>query len=198
MKKTMFVKTVLLLIVLMTTILFSLSSCDMLTNTEDTHKVAAERNEAKFDTLNREKAERFLLYANELSLEQIKLGQLAQQKSLNLTVKELGKTMEDAYTISLNEFILIANKKSIVLPITLSDNVQVYYNQLNNMPLNYFNKAYCDAVVNRHQEAVAFFQRVFTESSDDAIRHVALGMLPTLRKHLEYAVSCQKKAEPMN
>lgn len=198
MKNTMQVKTVFFLIALVTTILLSVSSCDILTNTEDTQKVAAERNEAKFDTLNREKAIQFLLYANELSLEQIKLGQLAQQKSLNLGTKELGKTMTDDYMVSINEFITIANKKSIILPIAISDNIQLTYNQLNNMPLNYFNKAYCDVVVHRHQHAVAFFQRVFTESSDDAIRHAALGMLPELRKHLEYAVMCQKKAEPMN
>jgi putative membrane protein len=140
----------------------------------------------------------FLIDAGEVCIEEIKFGQLAQKKSINIDIQEFGKTLEDAYTKMLNELIPLAKSKSITIPIALSDKSQQAYSQLVATPLNYFNKAYCDIAVSRHQEAVAKFQKVFTESTDEDTRRWALSKLPELRRHLEFSLLTQKKFEPMN
>jgi putative membrane protein len=140
----------------------------------------------------------FLIDAGEICIEEIKLGQLAQKKSINIDIQEFGKTLEDAYTKMLNELIPLAKSKSIIIPIAMTDKSQQTYNQLVATPLNYFNKAYCDIAVSRHQEAGVKFQKVFTESTDEDTRRWALSKLPELRRHLEFSLVMQKKSLPMN
>ena len=175
-------------------VVLTASLCDS-TIKDAPQQATAERNEVKFDSANQAKAVEFLLFANDLGLEQRQLGQLTQHKSMNLDIQDLGKAMDEAYNKSLRDIAIIANSKKITLPITLSDKAQVVYNQLNTLPLLEFDKAYCDTVVNRHEAAVAYFQTVFTNSTDDAIRQTALRMLPELRTHLDYATKSQKKAQ---
>jgi putative membrane protein len=137
----------------------------------------------------------FLIDAGEICIEEIKFGQLAQKKSINIDIQEFGKTLEDAYTKMLNELIPLAKSKSIIIPIAMTDKSQQTYNQLVTTPLNYFSKAYCDIAVSRHQEAGAKFQKVFTESTDEDTRRWALSKLPELRRHLEFSLVTQKKFE---
>lgn len=177
-------------------IVLTASLCDS-TNKDGPRQATAERNEVKFDSANQQKAVEFLFYANDLGLEQRQLGQLAQRKSLNLDIQDLGKTMDEAYNKSLRDVAIIANSKKVTLPITFSDKAQVSYNQLNTLSSLEFNKAYCDMLVNRHQTAVDYFQNIFTTSTDDEIRQTALLMLPELRRHLDYAMKSQKKVAPM-
>ena len=178
-------------------VVLTASLCDS-SHKDVPRQVAAERNEVKFDSANQQKAIEFLFYANDLSLEQQQMGQLAARKSLNIDIQELGKTMADTYRKSLEDVVIIAKSKKIILPIALSDKAQMTYNQLNTLSLLEFNKAYCDTITRRHEDAVAYFQSVFTTSTDDVIRQTALRMLPHLRTHLDYAMKSQKKVEPMN
>lgn len=175
-------------------VVLTASLCDS-TSTDDSRQAIAERNEVKFDSANQQKAVEFLLYANDLGLEQRQMGQVAQRKSTNLDIQELGKTMADAYDKSLRDIAIMANGKKITLPTVLSESAQMAYNQLNTLSMLEFNKAYCDTIVTRHEAAVAYFQTVFTTSTDDAIRQTALRMLPELRTHLDYAMKSRKKTE---
>jgi predicted outer membrane protein len=164
---------------------------------ENSTAATAQSNEARFYAMERNKDQQFLIDAGEICIEEIKFGQLAQKKSINIDIQEFGKTLENAYTKMLDELIPFAKNKSISIPISLTDKSQQTYNQLAATPLNYFNKAYCDIAVSRHQEAGAKFQKVFTESTDEDTRRWALSKLPELRRHLEFALMTQKKFEPI-
>ena len=174
-------------------VLLSLTAC----YNENGNAATAESNEAKFYAMERNKDQQFLIDAAEISIEEIKFGQLAQKKSINIDIQEFGKILEDAYTKVLNELIPLAKSKSVAIPTELTDKSQQTYNQLLATPVNYFNKTYCDIAVIRHQEAGAKFQKVFTESTDEDIRRWALSKLPELRRHLEFALLTQKKFEPI-
>jgi predicted outer membrane protein len=178
---------------LITMVLLNLSACF----NENSTAATAQSNEAKFYAAERNKDQQFLFDAAEICTEEIKFGQLAQKKSINIDVQEFGKMLEGAYTKMLDELIPLAKSKSIIIPIALTDKSQQTYNQLVATPLNYFNKAYCDIAVSRHQEAGAKFQKVFTESTDEDTRRWALSKLPELRRHLEFALMTQKKFEPI-
>jgi putative membrane protein len=161
---------------------------------EKVNVATAESNEAKFD---KNKDLQFLRDAGEIGLEQIKFGQLAQKKSLNADIQAFGKMLEEGYTNALNELIPLAESKGLTIPIALTERSQATYNQLVATPINSFDKAYCDVAVSRHEEAVAKFQKVFTESSDEGTRRWALSKLPELRRHLAFSQMTQNKFEPI-
>ena len=172
--------------VLVVMILSGLTAC----YNEKSNAATAQSNEAKFD---KNKDLQFLLDAGEIALEQIKCGQLAQKKSLNVDIQALGKMLEEDYTNALNELIPLAQSKGLTIPIALTDKSQATYNQLVATPINYFDRAYCDIEVNRHEEIVAKFQKVFTESADEGTRRWALSKLPKLRQNLAFSLMTQKK-----
>jgi predicted outer membrane protein len=174
-------------------ILFVLSGSTGCYN-EKLNVATAETNEVKFD---KNKDLQFLMDAGEIGLEQIKFAQLAQKKSPNADIQAFGKMLEESYTNALNELIPLAESKGLTIQIALTDKSQATYNQLVATPINSFDKAYCAIAVSRHEEAVAKFQKVFTESSDDDTRRWALSKLPELRRHLAFSLMTQKKFEPM-
>lgn len=195
MKNITHFKTGLLQATLITATLFSVSSCSNNQKPEDTKDVAEEHNEAKFDKTNNEKDAQFLVNAAEINLEEIKLGQLAQQKSRMTIVKDLGKMMEEAHSKSMNELTALANKKLITIPVSATDEAQEAYKKLNNKSGIEFDKTYCDMMVSGHKDAIATFEKASTESFDEDIKTWATATLPTLRTHLDHAITCQKKCQ---
>ena len=164
---------------------------------EDTKEVAEERNEAKFNTAKSEKDAQFLVNAAEISLQEIKLGQLAQLNSTKADVKEMGKMMENAHTKSLADLKALAMKKSITIPTAPTDDAEEAYKKLSPDKGTKFDKEYSDMMVKGHKDAIETFEKASTDATDADIKQWAAAALPTLRTHLDYAMICQKKYDKM-
>lgn len=177
------------------TIIFFLSSCGNNSKPEDTKEVAEEHNDAKFDNKKQEKDAQFLVNAAEINLEEIKLGQLAQERGNASHIKELGKMMEEAHSKSLVELNALAKTKIITIPTSPTDNAMESYKNLNSKSGNDFDKAYADMMVNGHKDALNTFEKASENSNDADIKNWASTMLPDLRKHLDQAIKCQKECE---
>ena len=185
-------------VVLIVITLSGAASCTDTNKPEDTKDVAEEHNEAKFDNANKENDSQFLADAAEISLEEIQLGQLAQQKSSMSDVKELGIMMEKEHNKSLKELTALAAKKIITIPSSPTNDAINAYNKLNKKGGNDFDLEYCEMMVEGHKNAIALFEKASKESLDSDIREWASGTLPNLRVHLDHAITCQKKCEKMN
>lgn len=196
MKKTSYIKEALLQVTFVTTI-FLIASCGYSQKTKDTKVVAEEQNEAKFDNNKQEKDAQFLVNAAEINLEEIQLGQLAQQKGGTMHVKELGKMMEDAHTKSLNDLRALATSKMITIPTSPTENAQEAYKKLNEKSGNDFDKAYADMMVSEHKDAIAAFEKASTDGNDSDIKNWATVSLPNLRTHLDQSIDCQEKCDKM-
>jgi putative membrane protein len=197
MKKINRFKSLILQAIVITAILFGASSCMDNKKPEDTKDVAEEHNDAKFNNNKQEKDAEFLVKAAEINLEEISLGQLAQQNGRTTHVKELGKMMEDAHTKSLNDLTALAKKKMITIPTSPTNNSQEAYKKLNEKSGNDFDKQYADMMVSGHKDAIVVFEKASTDCSDSDIKEWATAMLPNLRTHLDHAIDCQKKCEKM-
>lgn len=169
------------------------ASCNYNQKTEDTKDVAEERNEEKFDDNKRQKDAQFLVNAAEMNLEEIQLGQLAQQNGRTSHIKELGKMMEDAHTKSLNDLTALAKSKMITIPTSLTDDSKDSYEELNEESGDDFDKAYADMMVSKHKDAIDAFEEASTDSHDADIRNWAAASLPDLRKHLNHSLDSQDK-----
>ncbi len=192
MKKTISIKEILLQVTLFSALLFS---CSPNQKSEDTKDIAEERNDANFDTNKQEKDAQFLVNSAEISLEEIQLGQLAQQKGTTSHVKALGKMMEDAHSKSLQDLTALAQRKGVSIPTASTDDAKDAYTKLNKKSGNDFDKAYADRMVNEHKDAIETFEKASTDSYDIDIKNWASLSLPELRTHLEHSIDCQKKCE---
>jgi putative membrane protein len=167
------------------------SSCSDNTTKAATKETAEEDNNAKFNPNNEKDAE-FLVNAAEINLQEIQLGQLAQQNTAIKEVKEFAKMMEDGHSKSMHELIALANSKSMVIPTVPTDNIADTYQKLKSLKGAEFNKEYCDMMVSGHKDAIVLFKRASEESVDPDIKQWAVATLPELNIHLDLAIACQK------
>ena len=189
-------KTTLFHVSLITATLIA-TSCSNNQKPDDSAKAATVENNAKFDNKKLENDAQFLVDAAGINLEEIQLGQLAQEKGSNADVKALGKMMEDAHTKGLKEVTALAKKKLVTIPDSATAKAQTAYTELNAKSGNDFDKAYCNMMVDGHKKAIATFEKESAESRDGELKDWAAGMLPDLRKHLDHVFACQKKCEKM-
>jgi len=166
-------KTMLLQTALIITILFGISLFINGQKSNDSKSVANEQNAAKYANTVKEKDAKFLVNVAEINLEEIKLGQLAQQKSMMSDVKKLGKMMETAHSKCMNDLTILAKKKSIALPTSLTDNGNDAYKKLSNLSGSSFDNEYCDMMIKGHKGAITEFEKEIKESSDADIKQFA-------------------------
>lgn len=176
-------------------IFFLVASCNDRPRQEDTKEIAEERNEEMIDNNKKEKDAQFLVEAAEINLEEIQLGQLAQQKGQSAEVKELGRKMEEAHTKSLNELKALANSKIISIPTSPTNDAQDAYNKLNEKSGKDFDKEFADKMVSGHKDAIDKFEKASRDSTDPDIRNWAMASLPELRNHLAMAEECKQKVD---
>ena len=170
------------------------SSCSDNTDTAATKDTAEEKNKAKFNPNNEKDAE-FLVNAAEINLQEIKLGQLAQQNSTIKGVQDFAKVMEEGHSASMHQLIALANSKAMVIPTVPTDNITDTYQKLRSLKEKDFNKEYCDMMVNGHKDAIALFKKAAAEAVDPEIKQWAVATLPELQIHLDLAIACQKSLE---
>jgi len=139
----------------------------------------------------------FMMDVAEMQLEEISLGQLAQQKGTISHVKELGRMMEEDHTRTFGELKALALSKSVAIPTSVSEDSKSVYRKLNERSGNDFSKAYSDMMVKHHEDAIEMFERTATESEDPDIRSWASKQLPGLRKHLKHAETCKKESDKL-
>lgn len=181
---------------LMSSVLFSVSLCTCNENNKGIQKVLETHKQVKNSHSIRDNEIYFLSKATEISLEAVKLGELAQQSSYLSDVKDLGKRMEQAHAKYLDDLALLARKQLIILPSNVTNESQAIYNKLRQTPRRQFDKAYCDRVVSNHKEAIGVFENTLIKKEIALeIQQWSTIILAELRIHLVYAMIAQRKSE---
>jgi putative membrane protein len=193
---TGYIKGVLLQVAMLTSVIF-LASCENNQKPDDSKEVAEERNDDRFDNNKQENDAQFLVNVAEINLEEIRLGQLAQQKGQTPHVKELGKMMEDAHSKSQNDLTALAARKNIAIPTRPTDDAQDSYEKLTDKTGTDFDKSYADRTVDGHEDAIKKFEKAADDANDPDIKSWAAASLPDLRAHLNHSIECQRKCDKM-
>ena len=196
MKKKINFKEIALMMVLATTTLF-LVSCNKNQRQQDTKTVAEKQNEAKFDNDKHEKDVKFLINASENNLEQIQLGQLAQQKGTTNHVRELGKTMENAHTKSQKDLTELAKNKNISIPSSSTNDSRDAYKDLNEKSGDDFDKAYANRMVKGQNNTISTYEKALNDFQDSDIKNWVTASLPVMRSNYDRSVDCQNKFNNM-
>ena len=170
-----------------------LSSCGK--RETDSKEIAEDLNEKKFDSLSIEKDTEFAVDIADGSMLEIKLGELAQTQGSSAKVKELGRLMVEEQTKVNEELRSLAGRKNISLPLTMSEKSQKKYNDLAEKTGADFDKAFAKAMVKRHRDVIALFQREAETGSDNELRGWASGKLPELQHNLSMAEQTEDEVD---
>src|SRR6187200_3112820 len=109
----------------------ALCSCnDMPQDSKDSREAAKEMNKPNSDA-TRESDERFLVKAAEINLEEIRLGQLAEQKGTATEVKELARMLVQAHNKAKDDLQALSSRKGIAIALAPTDAVENAYKNLN-------------------------------------------------------------------
>lgn len=176
--------------------LFIIHACGN-NNPDDPKEIAEDQNEERFDDRKSEKDANFLVEAAAINLEEIKLGELAQQKGMMEDTKALGKMMVKEHTAAMKELKSLADSKSITIPEVLTEDGQDAFDDLNEEKGMSFDKEYCSMMVRGHKTAIRKFENASSNAEDPDIRNWATSMLPGLRAHLENSNICKEKCKEM-
>jgi putative membrane protein len=123
---------------------------------------------------------------------EVKLGQLAQEKGSNDSVKSFGKRMVDDHSKANDKLKEVASRESITLPSDLSAKDQATYDRLSKLNSAAFDRAYARDMVKDHETDVAAFQKEANGGKTDSLKSFASETLPTLQDHLKQAKEMMK------
>jgi len=120
---------------------------------------------------------------------EIKLGQLAEDKGSNQTVKDFGKRMVADHTQADQKLATAASKDNLstTIPAELNAKDQATYDRLFKLSGSAFDRAYARDMVRDHVNDVAAFRHESNNGKDADIRSFASSTLPTLESHLKQA-----------
>ena len=123
---------------------------------------------------------------------EVELGQLAQQKAESSDVKRFAQRMVDDHGKANDELKSLASSKNITLPTAIDAKHKATHDRLAKLSGAAFDRAYMQAMVTDHLNAVKAFRTHSTTSKDADIRAFAAKTLPTLEDHLKEAQSANK------
>jgi len=136
--------------------------------------------------------EQFAKKAAQGGMAEVKMGQLAEEKGTNESVKRFGERMVEDHTKANDELKEAAQKENVTLSADLDAKDKATYDALAKLSGTAFDKAYARDMVKDHQEDIAEFNREAKGGQKEAIKSFAAGALPILNDHLKEAREMQR------
>ncbi|MCE3279030.1 MAG: hypothetical protein K0S44_1221 [Bacteroidetes bacterium] len=191
--KTTFTKTTIKITGLALSLL-SIVACDNTKNrnSNDSKDVAEEHNDAKFNK-DKEKEADFFVEITDMTIQEIKLSELAEKQAQADDIKELGKILREDHSKSLKEIEEMARKKMITLPVDISKDGKDNYEDISKKQGQEFDHAYADEMVDLHTLQISKFEKMATDAEDYELRKWTETKLKELRTHLDRSMTCRDK-----
>lgn len=118
---------------------------------------------------------------------EVKLGELASQKTDNSSVKQFGDRLVKDHKKSCEKLEEIALKQGVMLEKELDTKHKQMLDKFESYSGEEFNREFAKHAIKGHVKAIAQFQRASQEAKDEELRTFARETLPTLRQHLKEA-----------
>lgn len=175
-----------------TLVLFSFMALGACNNSGKSSKQKADSiNQADKPMANNQDAD-FMTKAAIGGIMEVKMGQVAEERATNSSVKSFGAMMVTDHSDINNTLKMLAEKKGVVLPDSLDNSHQSDVENLINDKPSKFDKDYIDMMVKDHKKDIKEFQDAQNNVQDSMLKAFITQTLPTLQKHLNAAESIQK------
>lgn len=150
---------------------------------EESKEIAEDKNDAKFKTDSTEHNAQFVVDAANGNLTEIRLAELAQQKSTNKDIKEIAKTLYDDHTAALNDLKVLASNKSISIPADVTEDTRQDLQKLTDEKTSSFNKDWTEKLMEKHQKTISDYETALGTVTDTDIKNWINTVLPKIRSH---------------
>lgn len=130
---------------------------------------------------------KFVNEAAKGGMEEVELGQLAQEKASSDDVKKFGKRMVDDHTRASSELTQLAQGKGLTLPAQLDAKERKEKERLAKLAGADFDREYMKMMVHDHEKDVSDFQKEADKGKDPALKEWAARTVVTLKDHLQMA-----------
>lgn len=151
---------------------------------EPRNEAAAESNTDKFQEQTEKDAE--FTYEVVLSYYgDIKLAELANQRSRTAQVKEIAQAMVTDHTAALNDLKRIAQAKAISIPVEEDDDLERKIENLAANSAEKFDREWLEEMIDRHEDDINKFEKRLEASGDDELKAYIDETLPMLKEHKE-------------
>jgi len=121
------------------------------------------------------------------NLLEVRLGELAKQKTTKPTVQQFAEQMVKDHSKAIDEMKKIATQKGATLPDRLSHSEESEYERLQKHSAIDFEKSYAEHMVKDHQNVFKEFQDAAKTAEDPDVKRFAQDSLPTLEHHQQMA-----------
>ncbi len=123
---------------------------------------------------------------------EVKLSQLALEKSTDPAVKELAHSMVTDHTKANDELKALATTKSVPVPAEVPKAAQKKYDDLTKLDAKKFDKEYMSVLLDDHKKTVKLFEKEAKGGDDSELKAWAEKTLPTLKHHLAMVETLEK------
>ena len=128
---------------------------------------------------------------------EVRLGRLAEDRAASADVRAFGRMMVEEHTMAGTDLKRLAGEHNLTLENDDdADDTSGLFDRLSGLEGAEFDRAYMDAMVNDHEEAVNEIEEKATDNDDHAdVRAWASKTLPKVRQHLERARELREALE---
>ena len=158
-----------------------------------TKNEAEDKNDSALATKAAEKDAQFVVDVITSNYGEVKLAQLAQQKSSNKEIKDVAKTLETDHTAVLNDLKTLASNKGITIPTEESGQAKDKLKELTDDKTSEFDKEWCETLMDNHKNSISKFENAANELTDPDLKNFVNTVLPKLRTHHDKLMECHKK-----
>ncbi|MGH7969424.1 MAG: DUF4142 domain-containing protein [Limisphaerales bacterium] len=130
---------------------------------------------------------RFIEKAARGGLEEVELGQLAEQKGTDQSVKDFGKRMVTDHTKLNDQLKQLIGQKGAMVPTSMSHHEDSTMGHLENLSGVKFDQTYAKDMVKDHKKDIKEFQNAAKNLQDPELRNWAEHAVPILQEHLNLA-----------
>jgi putative membrane protein len=130
---------------------------------------------------------KFVIKAYAADQEEIRMSQIAQEKSSSDQVKSLAQTIVQDHQAHAAKVQQLAQQKGIAVSDQLSPECQKSLDAMSAMSGPAFDRHYLHDMVRDHKKAIALYDQAAANNSDPDVRALAQSTLPTLKEHLQMA-----------
>ena len=134
---------------------------------------------------------KFLMEAIRSDIAEMRLGELATQRGQSDGVRQFGHMLSADHGQSKSDASDLAKSLKVAVPTEASAADQKQYEELVRLSGDAFDRAFIDAMVKGHREAISKFKKEAEDGDDPEVAALAKETLPKLEDHLAKAQALQ-------
>lgn len=139
--------------------------------------------------------EKFLESAALGAMTEVRLGELAIQRTDTQPIRDFARRMVVAYSQATKEVKELSERKGVSCPPELDEKHQAIVERLGELDGPDFDKAYMKEMVEAHERDIKAFENQGATGKDGDIRKWVSCTLPKLREHLEAARETRRQTD---